>query len=85
MDAALRHQPMSSLYFTHPSPTPSSGPSLQFLPPHVAPYLRLREELAALLVLDVGDLTVLYLGTNSEAVAGSMGVQAPNNAVTQTE
>lgn len=30
-----------------------------------APHLRLREELAALLILDVGDLTILHLGTRA--------------------
>lgn len=52
-------------------------PTFQLPPPCLAPHLRLREELTTLLVLDVGDLTVLYLRINSEAVVGSVRVQAP--------
>lgn len=56
----ISHTPSIS----HPPLSTSEQPH-QLQSPCLAPYLRLLEELAALLVLDVGDLTILYLGTRA--------------------
>ena len=57
------------LFHIPPSPAVCSEPTswlpCQLQPSCPAPYLWLLEELAALLILDVGDLTILYLGTRA--------------------
>lgn len=63
------HVPSISHPSLPPSPPicsePVSWQSRQLQPLCLAPYLRLLEELAALLILDVGDLTILNLGTRA--------------------
>lgn len=48
---------------SHPSLSSCVTAALSAPATMLAPHLRLLEELAALLILDVGDLTILYLGT----------------------